>query len=721
MRMRKGPWLTALLLLASSLSFSHDDLLGTCYVALEGVDEGDCDHAHNPCRTIAYAIEQAPNGGTVKVAEGIFSVEGLSADDVLHGKTGVFGGYSTADEFKHQDPNLYLTRIYGLQHADRDRLMAHGLRLMVDRVMTRDGRGGGSIGDVSARSEPKAVRAAAANCVQGFAGAFPCQNIDLLAQLRLVDLSTRPNSMSNLWGFVDLDDNREYAVVGVSNATAVIDVTDPENPREVGSVPGNSSAWREVKVYQFFDAAASRHRAYAYITTEASGGGLQVIELSDLPNSVSLANTIRDFQTSHTLYIANVNYATNAAIPGRQPFLYVAGSNINVPYGSFLVFDLADPVGPRLVTRAPGGTGYMHDSTSLFITDNRTTQCDQGHNPCEVLVDFNESTVDLWDVTNKSAPVRLSATGYPEARYTHSGWPTEDQRYIIVHDELDELRISGFNTHIYTLDIGDLRTPRLVTSYIGPDTTTDHNGYAKGDRYYVSHYRRGLVVFDLANPEDLREVGSLDTFLSPAENVAITEGAWGVYPFLPSGNILISDIDNGLFVMRDNTRNLDASPGRLGFVGTAAPAAENGFVNLLLRRSGGNQGTVTIDFATHDGSAMAGSDYGAISGTRTWLPGDNSDHIIGVSITDDAAQEGDEQFTIVLSNPMGGATIDGSTEIAVTISANDASMQPPGGGGGGGRIDLLSLLLAAGALYWAARRRGNFLAQPAARSVWGPI
>jgi len=272
MRMRKGPWLTALLLLASSLSFSHDDLRGTRYVAMEGVDAGDCDHAHDPCRTIAYAIEHAPTGATVKVAEGIFSVEGLSVDDVLHGKTGVLGGYSTADEFKHQDPDLYLTRIYGLQHADRDRLMAHGLRLMVDRVMTRDGRGGGSIGGVSARSEPQAVRAAAANCVQGLAGAFPCRNIDLLAQLRLVDLSTRPNSMSNVWGFVDLDDDREYAVVGVSNATVVIDVTDPENPREVGSVPGNGNAWREVKVFQFFDAAASRHRAYAYITTRALGG-----------------------------------------------------------------------------------------------------------------------------------------------------------------------------------------------------------------------------------------------------------------------------------------------------------------------------------------------------------------------------------------------------------------------------------------------------------------
>jgi len=362
----------------------------------------------------------------------------------------------------------------------------------------------------------------------------------------------------------------------------------------------------------------------------------------------------------------------------------------------------------------------MHDSTSLFITDNRTTQCDQGHNPCEVLVDFNESTVDLWDVTIKSAPVRLSATGYPEARYTHSGWPTEDQQYIVVHDELDELLI-GINTHIYTLDIGDLRTPRLITSYIGPDTTTDHNGYAKGDRYYVSHYRRGLVVFDLANPEDLREVGSLDTFLSPAENVAVTEGAWGVYPFLPSGNILVSDIDNGLFVLRDNTRDLGANVGRLGFIGNGVVVAESaGGASVILRRTGGIQGAVSVDYATRDGSAVAGSDYTATSGTLTWVAGDDVERTIDIPIVDETAEEGNEQFSLALSNLTGGATIDGSTEIAVTISANDAP-RASGGGGGGGRIDLLSLLLAAGALYWAARRRGNSLARPAARSVLGPI
>ncbi len=705
MRVTTTSGLTALLLLAGSLSFSHDDLLGTRYVAVDGVDEGGCAHAHAPCRTIAYAIQQTPPGGTVKVAEGIYSVEGLTGDELLRGKTGVIGGFSTADGFTQQDAGRHLTHLYGsgLSHTDRERLGAHGLLLIVDQVLARGGFVGASLAESNAA--PQAAQQAAADCVQGFAAAFPCKNVDLLAQVRLSDLSTRPASISNLWGFVDLDDNREYAVVGVSNATAVIDVTDPQNPREVGSVPGNSSLWHEVKVYQFFDPAANQHRAYAYVTTDnAAQSGLQVIELSGLPSNVSLANTVRDFQTSHTVQLSNVDYASNLALPGRQAFLYIAGADING--GSFLIYDLTDPVNPRLVTQAPPGTGYMHDSATMFITDNRTTQCDQAHNPCEVLIDFNESTVDLWDVTDKAAPVRLSVTGYPEARYTHSGWPTEDQRFITVHDELDELRIGGFNTHIYTVDIGDLRTPRLVTSYIGPDTTTDHNGYAKGDRYYVSHYRRGLVVFDITNPEQLVEVGSLDTFLAPAEDIAGTQGAWGVYPFLPSGNILVSDIDNGLFVLRDNTRNLNANPGRLGFVGSALTVAESSATaTVSVRRSGGVQGEVSVDFATRDGSATAGSDYTATSGTLTWPQGDAADKTIAIPISDDATQEAGEQFAIELSNLAGSATLDGSAQFEVTVSASDAAPPSGGGGGGGGALELPWLLVALSVLGRCVRRR----------------
>ena len=95
---------------------------------------------------------------------------------------------------------------------------------------------------------------------------------------------------------------------------------------------------------------------------------------------------------------------------------------------------------PQFIRQAPAGTQYVHDATSLLITDQRTTQCALGHNPCEVYVDFNENTVDLWDVTDKAQPVMLSSTTYADVSFTHSGWPSADQRSIFVHDELEALR-----------------------------------------------------------------------------------------------------------------------------------------------------------------------------------------------------------------------------------------------------------------------------------------
>jgi choice-of-anchor B domain-containing protein len=522
-------------LLMPAATFAHPDAVGTRYVSPSGHDNTGCDDSHRPCRTLHYALTQVDPGNAIKLATGSYDVSGLDVETLLLGKEGVRGGYSADDHFAIQNAETNLTRVAGVPDALRNNFIAHGFTV-VD-----------ANGDVLPRIvQPKILVPTA--CTAGRAGAFPCHNIDYLAQVQLQEIPTQPTSASEIWGFVDADDDREYAILGHRNGTAIYDVTVPGTPVMVGNIPGNPSLWREVKALQVRQGDGT-HRAYAYVSTEAPGGGLQIIDLSNLPASVSLANTISDFSSSHTLYVSNIDYATNIALPGRQPFLYIAGANIGG--GAYRIYDLTNPIVPVQVTAPPQGTGYMHDSTSMLITDNRTTQCANAHNPCEVLVDFNETTVDLWDVTDKSAPVRLSSTGYGNARYTHSGWPTTDNRFIIVHDELDELQLS-INTHIYTLDVGDLRTPSLVTSYTGANTSTDHNGYTVGDRYYVSHYKRGLVIFDLTNPRALTEVGSFDTYLSPSANSAGTDGAWGVYPFLPSGTLLVSDIENGMFLLRRN-------------------------------------------------------------------------------------------------------------------------------------------------------------------------
>lgn len=703
--MNRIPWPKALLAAAGILliglpAASHDDTLGARFVDPDGANASDCLELHEPCRSIQFALAAARAGNIVKVAAGIYDMSGVDPESYLFGVKQAQGGYQPGGHFDRQDPETYPTILVGVDPGYRQALMSHSFKWAADMASAQLG-----IVDDSPAPALQATAIAAVDCVQGFAGQFPCRNVDFLAQISLNQFASQPGSASNVWGFVDLNDNREYAVIGLRNGTSVVEVTDPVNPRQVATIPGLESAWREVKIYQAFHVPTNRFRAFAYITTEASNAGLQVINLGGLPANVTLATTLFDTATQHTAYISNIDYSTNMALPGAEAFLWLAGSNVG--NGSWRVYSLANPAQPQFIRQAPGGSQYVHDATSLLITDERTTQCAQAHNPCEIYVDFNENTVDLWDVTDKTVPVRLSSTTYSDASYTHSGWPTTDQRRIFVHDETEEIQ-RGLFTQIYTMNVDDLLNPFIVASYQGPDTTTDHNGYTKGSLLYVSHYRRGLVVFDVSVPEALREVAHFDTFLAPAANAAGTDGAWGVYPFFPSGTVVVSDISNGLFVLRDLATDFSQSAGRIGFDGVAAAASEGaGTVRITVRRNAGFAGAVSIDYATSDGTATAGNDYTAAAGRLNWAAGDLGERNIDIALINDSANEPNETFRMTLSNATGGAAIDGSTTLDVQITNDDAAVPPGGGGGGrggGGAADAWLLCLAGLLLFGSAAR-----------------
>ncbi len=699
-------WAGLLLAGIATIASAHDDTVGARYVDPDGVNVADCRAHHEPCRSIQYALAKAERGNTVKVAAGVYDLSGVPPENFLFGAKHAQGGYSEEGHYEIQDPEANPTILIGVDPRYRQQMMHLGFKWASNKVAAWLG----IVDDSPAPALQPAAMAAMA-CVQGFAGQFPCRNVDFLAQIPLSQFISQPTSAANVWGFVDLNDNHEYAVVGLNNGTSIVDVTDPVNPRQADFVPGNPSPWREVKIYQRFDAAANRYRAYAYITTEAQNSGLQVIDLSGLPNSVSLATTLVDTGRQHTDYVSNIDYSTDVVQPGATPYLYLAGSNVG--NGSWRVYSLANPAQPQFIHQVAGAQ-YMHDSTSLLITDARTAQCAPGHDPCEILVDYNENTVDLWDVTEKTTPVMLSSTTYNDVSFTHSGWPTADQRRVFVHDELEEIR-RGLFTQIYTMNLDDLRNPFIQVSYQGPDTTTDHNGYTKGDLYYVSHYRRGLVVFDVSNPMQLRELAYFDTFLSPAANSAGTDGAWGVYPFFPSGTVVISDINNGLFVLRDHTATLNQSAGRIGFVGTATSVGENGGqARIVVRRNNGFLGAVSVQYATSNGTAMAGGDYTTANGTLNWGAGELDEKTISVPLVNDTVSENDETFRITLSNLTGGAVIDGATTLDVSVTNDDVGAPPVNGGGGGGGgamgielLGLLGLLLLAVGREPEARRRAE--------------
>ena len=379
-------------------------------------------------------------------------------------------------------------------------------------------------------------------CVDGQSGGYACNKVRLQAQIALNQFPENPEAASHVWGYVDPNDNREYAVLGLYNSTTVIEVTDPVHPRIVGSVPALDSIWREVKVYSKFNKKRNRWQGYAYISTEAPGGGIQIINLSELPDRVFLQRTDRDVDTSHTVFISNIDYATGQALPGLTPYLYFEGSNS----AGLNVFSLKKPKNPRLVGNY--NETYVHDVYAETFTDYRADQCAPGHNPCEVVFAWTGSDVRIIDFTDKKQPQVLSTITYLDVGYPHSGWISPDKKYLFSFDEFDEFLFTR-NTRIMTINIKNFLNPKVRTGFRGKTKAIEHNGYVVGDKLYVSHYTRGLVIYDASKPNKLKEIGSFDTY--PLHDDTQGAGAWGVYPFLPSGNILVSDIQRGLFILKE--------------------------------------------------------------------------------------------------------------------------------------------------------------------------
>lgn len=388
-----------------------------------------------------------------------------------------------------------------------------------------------------------------APCRDGFAaGLFPCRGLDLTGYVSLARMRPGSTSGSNLWGFESANDGREYALFGLDNGTAVVDVTNPARPEVIASVPGLFSRWREVKVFQRFEGARGRWSAWAYVVTEAPGAGLQVLDLSDLPRSVSLAATLTPFKTAHTVTIGNVDPATGAPNDGNvPPVLYVQGFDVRQrgDTAGILAFDLSDPAAPALAGTYT--SSYAHDTWTGVLRGERARGC-AGHDPCQLVVAWAGDAIRILDFTDKSNPVILADYAYPELGYAHSGWIAADGRHLFSMDESDE-KTYGFNSRVRVLDMADLRNPRVVSIWSGPTGAIDHNGYTLGQRYIFSNYERGVEVLDATDPLAPRETAFFDTF--PSADDPAYHGAWGVYPFLPGGTILASNIDGagGLFLL----------------------------------------------------------------------------------------------------------------------------------------------------------------------------
>ena len=374
-------------------------------------------------------------------------------------------------------------------------------------------------------------------CDNGMAGPFPCNGIDVMGTIDAATLggSTASNiEGSDIWGWTDPTTNKEYALVGLTNTTAFVDVTDPINPIFLGRL--NSSAgtnfWRDVKVYN----------NHAFIVADNVGNhGMQVFDLTRLRNVTNPPETF----TVDALY-TGVGSCHNIVINESEAVAYLVGCTATNGGGPIFI-DISNPMNPTFLGDYTAG-GYSHDAQ--VITYNGPDPDYQGR---EIYVGSNGNTdrVVILDVTDKSNVIPISDFTYPQTAYAHQGWFTEDQRYFILGDEIDE-RNFGFNTKTLIFDFSDLDNPVPSANYFGPTPAIDHNGYVVGNEYYLSNYRAGLRILDISNisstTNPMTETHFIDTY--PANDASEFNGVWSVYPYFASGNIMIGDIERGLIIVQ---------------------------------------------------------------------------------------------------------------------------------------------------------------------------
>ncbi len=336
------------------------------------------------------------------------------------------------------------------------------------------------------------------------------------AQLNMTFRSklTYTGDLANVGGFAI--NGHEYALVGWEQGLSIVDVTNPDSIYERYNVPGPSSIWREVKTFG----------NYAYVTTEGSGGqyeGLTIINLGDLPTTIN--------STYHHTYkgdgAINNQIVTIHALHIDAGYVYLYGTNLFG--GAAIICDLnTDPWNPVYVGNTSGADPkYIHDG---YVRNDTLYACHI----------YTPGYLSIIDVTDKTNPVELNTQSTPD-QFTHNSWLNDEGTVVFTTDEVDDSYLAAY-------DITDPFNIQFLDKFqTAPGSQAIvHNTHTLNNYEVVSWYKEGVVIVDAARPDNLIEVGHYDS--SPLSGGGF-DGAWGVYPYLPSGNLLITDISEGLFVV----------------------------------------------------------------------------------------------------------------------------------------------------------------------------
>ncbi len=325
------------------------------------------------------------------------------------------------------------------------------------------------------------------------------------------------NAYNEVWGMVY--NNKEFAVIGSTDGTHIFDVTDPAASTQVAYIPGAAQGAAIVhRDYHDLD-------GYLYIVCDEGASTLQIVDVSNLPNAV---NVVYDsdslLKRSHNIFIDE-----------EKAKLYVCSekkTGISNNFNALHIYDLSNP---ELPTHhyTYNDVGHVHDA--YIKNDTAFLNCgSQGLR----IVDFSM----VGPSTSNNHVEMGSLTSYSDAGYNHSGWPTADGNYYVMADENHGYKMK-------MLDVSDYSNPTVVSMFfsdIDMNESMAHNQIIHGGYVYTAHYHDGVYVHDVSDPYNPALVAFYDTF-DPAHHNSYM-GAWGVYPFLPSGNILVSDMQTGLYV-----------------------------------------------------------------------------------------------------------------------------------------------------------------------------
>ncbi|RFN48425.1 regulatory p domain-containing protein [Fusarium flagelliforme] len=385
-------------------------------------------------------------------------------------------------------------------------------------------------------------------CVDGKAGGYSCNNVDMKGFLRHQDLGSRTRVGNDVWGWTH-SSGREFALVGQSDGTAFAEVHKDGSLTYVGRLPTQTvaSSWRDIKVIG----------NYAYIGSEAADHGLQIFDLTKLikadPKNPPTYSVSRDLTAHFTGFGSSHNIVANEA----TNLIAAVGTEYSLKCRAGLwMIDVSNPSRPQ-DAGCVSNDGYVHDAQCIIYRGPQ-----KGYQGKEICFNYNEDALTIVDISRRTMPRQLSRTTYNGATYTHQGWITEDHKYLLLDDELDEQEKTGpaadQHTTTYIVDIQDLQYPVFRGVYKSPQRSIDHNQYIVGGVSYQANYGSGLRMVNVSsiNQDDtgagFNEIGFFDVHPEDDEVGGEAEfyGAWSVYPYFQSGNIVVSSIERGLFSLR---------------------------------------------------------------------------------------------------------------------------------------------------------------------------